>query len=561
MQYSFLFKGRFIKFSALILVLILMMSACGKTDVTHTDSSNISDSVSSNENSDDTGFDDGSSDPQSSEMSEQVFNLEGEYSYTEAISRPASDADEYNYKGNCSNLSKNLKGYFDDEAEQLRKEILDAKNTEKNYKITGQKYYISPDGNDENDGKTPETALRTADGLMNISLKKGDAVLFKRDSIFRFTHTLSLMSGVTYGSYGTGDKPKIYGCPLNYANPTLWKPSNKKNVWKVDFAYGTTTAGCAVFDHGKEIGYLKEGGVNLLTKNLDFYHNANEGILYLYYDKGNPGKYFKDIEFCPAYTVLYADKDSNDIVIDNLCIKYAGYGAIGTAENCKNFTVTNCEIGYIGGVNPFNNVRLGNAIGNWNGIDGMYIHHNWIYQTFDTAISPQGDQYSKYDYKNLSYCDNLLEYNGVDFEWFDYYESTVWENIKVEGNICRFTSLGWGNRLEDNGLRGLEAIIKADTKSQLLKNVSFKNNTIDCPGRDVIKWLCDEKYLNEFDVENNKLYVNGSYRKYFPVNTSIMYLTIPQLSNNSVNALNQTELETAWKYFDKSSTSVVKWFD
>ena len=42
-------------------------------------------------------------------------------------------------------------------------------------------------------------------------IKAGDAVLLKRGDIFR-GNLVSAKSGVSYGAYGEGDKPCIYGC-------------------------------------------------------------------------------------------------------------------------------------------------------------------------------------------------------------------------------------------------------------------------------------------------------------------------------------------------------------
>lgn len=59
---------------------------------------------------------------------------------------------------------------------------------------TGTAYYVSNDGDDNNDGLTPETAWRTLDKVSescgfdgNAILQPGDAVFFRRGDIFRET--------------------------------------------------------------------------------------------------------------------------------------------------------------------------------------------------------------------------------------------------------------------------------------------------------------------------------------------------------------------------------------
>lgn len=561
------FKGNIkdaVKICALVLAMLILFTACGKEPVkpSDTDVSSGNSSLNSSDssaNSSDVSTDDSDASKDSS-TTVNKNTLEGEYSYTQSLTRPADDINEYRFDGNCASLSNPLKGYADAEADALRKEILNTKNTTEIYKITGQCYYISPNGNNDNDGKTPKTALRTVDGIDGLTLKSGDAILFERNSIFRITRSIAAQEGITYGSYGKGDKPKIYACPENYANRNKWQPSNKKNVWKTDFGYGEV--GSIVFNHGEFVGYLKQGGVDQLNKNMQFYHNKVDGIAYLYCDKGNPGDIYKDIELCPDYTIIQIPKQVHNVTVDNLCLKYSSAFGVDMSYKSDNLTVTNCEIGYIGGEVGPSGVRQGNAVGGWASAKNMTANHNWIYQTFDTAISPQGQGGAlDIDYTNISYCNNLLEYNGVDIEFFDR-AGAVFDGFKCDGNIMRFTSLGWGNRLDDAGVRGIEGCIRAFTQDQTFKNFSFKNNIIDCPGRNIINWNLDLHQLNEIKAENNKVYVNATYRKVFPYNPSFLNgLHLTGTPNSGMSATNQTELEAVWKYFDKSSTSIVKWYD
>lgn len=73
-------------------------------------------------------------------------------------------------------------------------------------------YYLSATGNDANTGTSPATAWRTIDKL-NIAfgaMAFGDSVLFKRGDSF---HGMALVmrSGISFGAYGTGAKPKRTG--------------------------------------------------------------------------------------------------------------------------------------------------------------------------------------------------------------------------------------------------------------------------------------------------------------------------------------------------------------
>ena len=57
-----------------------------------------------------------------------------------------------------------MTGGSDAEAEILRQNIL---NTKDELVITGVTYYVSPNGNDDNDGKSPETAWQTIDAVVH----------------------------------------------------------------------------------------------------------------------------------------------------------------------------------------------------------------------------------------------------------------------------------------------------------------------------------------------------------------------------------------------------------
>ena len=97
-----------------------------------------------------------------------------------------------------------MTGGSDVEAEALRQSIL---NTKDELVVTGTTYYVSPKGDDANDGTSPETAWQTMDAVINNTplLQAGDAVLFERGYIYRRKSTLFVKSGVTYGAYGEGD--------------------------------------------------------------------------------------------------------------------------------------------------------------------------------------------------------------------------------------------------------------------------------------------------------------------------------------------------------------------
>ena len=474
----------------------------------------------------------------------EVDPLEGEISFevSKESSKPRDDANEIKFTGYPAGLSNPLTGHYGKEAKALRDQILNSKNTEEIYNIKGTKYYISPGGNDDNDGKSPKTPFRTVDQLSNIDFEKGDAVLFERNSVFRLVQPISTTAGIIYGSYGKGDKPKLYASPMNYAKAE-WKPSNRKNIWKTNYVYD---AACSmIFNNGKQIGYLKTS-VRNLKANTHFYQDEAGAVIYLYCDKGNPSKVYESIEICPDMDIINIPAYTSGVTIDNLCLKYSGKIAVDAVYHNNNVTVSNCEIGFTGGTNN-GTIRYGNAIQAWTDASNFVVKGNYIYQTFDTAVTWQGQDTD--EGKNIRYADclfdgNLLEYNNGDFEFW-HTKGTV-SNFVIRNNICRFTSLGWGTRADDGGYRGIEGFIYAKTDNMIYKDhISVLNNIVDCPGRQIINWTATADNIAKHIVSGNRIYVNQSYR----TTSEIMR----NYNTGMVSVGSLKELKDAIKQFDPSA--------
>ncbi len=474
--------------------------------------------------------------------------VNGEITYESEVIIPRDDASEVRMEGNRANIMNPIVGGAEEKAEKRRTEIVSSKDK---LTIKGKKYYISPAGDDLNDGLSEKTPFRSLDVLSWLSLSEGDAILFERGSVYRVTEPILVKDGVTYGAYGEGEKPCIYGSPQNYADATIWQPSRMKNVWKIDFGYGD--AGNIVFNHGEYVGIKKMSGLNQLEKTGDFYHNETDGILYLYCEEGNPGKVYKDIEVSPKSSLFSLDQGVSNVTIDNLCMKYVGEFAINGIHNNKNITVTNCEMGYIGGSKLSLAVRYGNAIQFWNGTQDTTVRNCWIYQVYDTAITFQGT--SKDAYTNINFSDNLLEYNDMDIEIWDNGENFTIDNLVIENNLLRYSAQGWGTRIEDSGNRGGAAGFQFILGNCVSCSATLKNNVFDCPAYESVDITTPKSNFN-FDIEGNSVYINGDYR----ANENAVRFggLVGGKSPDSFKATGQSELETAFKKFDKTATEI-KW--
>ncbi|MBR6741410.1 MAG: hypothetical protein IKL93_01570 [Clostridia bacterium] len=248
-------------------------------------------------------------------------------------------------------------------------------------------YYISNDGNDSNDGRTPKTAWAS---LAKASSVKGSSgtktyVLFERGGLWR--GQLVTSNHVTYSAYGSGDKPKLYASPFDAGgskNKSKWVESSN-NIWTITSSQLKEDVGALIFENSSyATKKLKKADVK---SDLQFYHDYTNGVIYLY-STSNPATRFESIEFNAGKNVISA---KSYVTIDNLCIKFGGKHGVGSATAFE-LTVKNCEFGWIGGSlhRPGqSNTRLGNAVEIYGYCRDYTVIDNYIYQIYDAGITQQ----------------------------------------------------------------------------------------------------------------------------------------------------------------------------
>ena len=344
-------------------------------------------------------------------------------------------------------------------------------------------YYVSSvNGNDNNDGTSPSKSWKSLSKLASSSIAAGSYVLLERGSLWR-NEGFAAKSGVTYTAYGTGAKPTIYGSPENGADPSKWVKTDVKNVWKYtglqsEYTKGSKwDVGALIFNDGEKLGQkavrewkdgkyydfisgkMFDNGYKNLDTDLQFYCDNQKlgsgyiptNALYLYSEQ-NPGERFNSIEFNINRSAI--NITGNNIVIDNICIKYTGSHAI-CSSGSNNTKVTNCEIGWIGGciqsgysemVGRNYDTRFGNGIEIYGGCDGFTAENNYVYQCYDTGITVQfnismaGDASRIVNQKNITYLNNVLENNFYQIEYFlsgtPESNPSLIENFLIEATIC-----------------------------------------------------------------------------------------------------------------------------
>lgn len=428
-------------------------------------------------------------------------------------------------------MVETLNGGAKAEATALRNAINTASDT---VSVTGAKYYISNNGSDSNDGRSPETAFKTLEKVSGIGLGTNDAVFLERGSVFRLASAIILKNGVTYAAYGQGEKPAVYGSQKNYASKSLWGSTGTENVWRMSFF--KSDAGIIVLNGGSETG-KKQMNLKELTVNNDFYHDWEGNTLYFYCDKGNPGEVFSEIEIGVKERLFHLREGAHDIKIDNIDFKYSGIFGIRSEGEVYNITVTNCAFSWIGGC-LFDNKsnRYGNAIEFADGCENILVKNCSFDQIFDSGVT---FQLGNKPYRNFTVENCLFEYNGMSgFEWWAlgddsvengvYTDLTVIEDIKFNNNIVRLTGYGWSKATRS------PAHIRAAWKNKIypnLKNFTISGNIFDCVNGQIIAscWetppetytVSDNTYYQSF-IKNSK---NGMYLPFTSIDGQNQYVT------------------------------------
>lgn len=456
------------------------------------------------------------------------------------------------------------KGGADKEADAMRKKVLEAKNElpERDGKI----YYVSQSGDDNNDGLSPERPIKTYCHIQDLPLEEGDTVLLKRGDLFRTADKLDLISGVNYGAYGEGEKPKVYGSLRDYADASIWKQTEEENIWSTELKtpWGDNIrtqerASITTFNNEEYIGVWKYQK-DQLKKDGDFCHDGENGIYYLYFSEGNPGEYFDNIEIATTKMAAKTEKTAGhiDIHVDNICYKFFTFGAFQVSE-AINVKITNCELGFQGGriyrTDPeFGHKLYGNAIQFWWQCKDCLVRNCWIYQIFDAAITFQGAGPEPTWFINIKFDYNLIEYCSMNIEyWAGRKDDPVPEHIEgisYKGNIIRFGGYGWpGIQRWDKHCQAL--LLGWNGIHEDLQDFVITDNILDCSDCNMI-WMHGEDKHPGMSIYNNTYY----QKPYSGTNKHIQILYFEKDSF----ANNQEELEKAVALFEKKP-KLVKWLD
>lgn len=467
-------------------------------------------------------------------------------------------------------------------AEERKREI---RNAPDRITVQGVSYYVSNNGDDRNDGLTPQTPWQTLARLSEADLCAGDGVFFRRGDLFR--GFVKVCGGVTYAAYGDGEKPKFYGWDKSLATPALWELWDETHcIWKL--TEPILDCGTLVFNdgeyHSRKLipSYIngrfvcREDESRLfdpaseMTQDLDivcFYEermNTNPskgqdfpipqiddqsfGSLYLRCDRGNPGAVFASVEALPRRN-LFQVRGNDFVAIDNLCMKYIGAHAIGAGGSCvKGLHVSNCEIGWVGGsiqhylgTDPNypeggrgTVTRFGNGVEVYGGCDDYVVENCYIYQVYDAAIT---HQYTVHSHPcrmaNVRYTGNLVEQCVYSIEYFLETEPTdresVMEDIEISDNILRLSGYGWGQQRHNTHT---PAHIKGWSYVNTARNFRISGNIFDRAAYRMLHLVALEKESLPILRSNTYLQTEGGILGQYGTNAEIEPENLPFTEEN-----------------------------
>ncbi len=432
---------------------------------------------------------------------------------------------------NFSHLSDGFGEKLDALAADLKEMIKN--NAEDLTNEGGRTVYVSSDGNDEADGLSADTAIKTIDKLNSMEFGTGELVVFRRGDLFR--GSVTARSGVSYGAYGSGPKPKIY-MAWEASDLGEWKKTDKENIWVLDAKLPDKDVGILLFNDGiGEIYAEKQSSLENITHNLDFCYDCEltnkenpENRIYLRCDEGNPAEVFWQIDISRKGSIIFMNHCSHDITVRNLELRFAQ--DIFFVNRSKNIHASYLDCGWTGGM-YYNSdfLRYGGGAGGWHSCDGYTFDHCYIYQQLDSGVTPQ---YICKDedagvFEGFKTTDCLFE----TCEWaFEYYHSqrnlvgNCFKNFLFKYNICRTGGQGIGVQRSQSRIDE-SAYVKTWGHENVLFNCEISHNIFDRAAALSLEIISHDHGKSGYDVSYdhlpklcNNIYIEPKDKKWANIN-------------------------------------------
>lgn len=466
-------------------------------------------------------------------------------------------------------------------ADDLYDEIMSAGNT--TITDTSKVYYVSSTDSNAKDATgnrlsgyygTESKPFKTLDfALEQVGSKSGYTILLERGSEFRTPvaseYGFVIPSNTTLGAYGdvTKAKPVIIGSNKNYADSTSTWTNVGGNVWSAQVVsssskHDVNIPGNVYFfnsyndDEPAVIGTVIKDGhrftdMNQMTTEGDIFITGGlndagnfiltkdnfDGKVYVYCDQ-NPATKYGRIEVAEKHDVIFLERDTTNVTIDNVDVKFGGGHGIN-ARISSNVTITNCEVGYMGGA-PLHEEVFGNGIQFGQNASNITVNNCYIHDCYDAGLTFQAWQVTdttnpeyvaQPSFADINFTNNLITNNYYNIEFFtvgtsdykvgaSYNYNGEMKNINISGNILRFAGNCWAvtQRVggEEIGLyRCANICVTQDAYYINTSNLNIVNNIFDGTKSSHIYWTWDDVTANVDKTSHVGLTISGnSYYQY-----------------------------------------------
>jgi len=264
-------------------------------------------------------------------------------------------------------------------------------------------YYISNNGSDRANGKTPQTAWRSVSKVNTHQFLPGDSILFERGGTWR--ETLEIPSSgdslgkIVFGAYGSGSSPRLLGSEQIGkweqvdGRPNIWRSGtvvpNPHDVWMSEIWFIEQNGSVSWGKHhqkGNDWIINDKSVLDFLSQEYNTTwvgFEKNAGYIYVYSPE-DPGKRYLAVEV-PVRESIINLKNREWISIDGLTLEFCLNTHINEdyqpSVYLRGLDVTRCVIAYSG-------VKDGsNMFGIENRHSQAYIGYNEIHDCGRRNIS------------------------------------------------------------------------------------------------------------------------------------------------------------------------------
>ena len=379
--------------------------------------------------------------------------------------------------------------------------------------FAGTVYYVdATNGNDNYNGTSPSTAWKTILKVNSSQFIAGDSILFKKGEQWReqlyIDWSGSSGNPITFGSYGSGDKPIINGADI-----IAWWSLDSGNIW-----YATCgTEPKQVFFDG--VRGNKQTSKAYVDSNKDWYWESN--ILYVY-STSDPDTAYDD----PGIEAQVRNKSINvygDSYFDvkDLSLRYGNFGI--ALDKCTYANIYDNDILYVSkrGIYSYESIHLKVYRNNLSycGVEmptpehGIYFDNSDDVDVYENEVSYSWNAGIKCDSGNgYRVYKNYLHNNNQEEWWFGDIHITNFtssiSNVDVYYNILE-TGGGYA--------------IQCATSGKSMTNVSIYNNTIwdNNPGPGPKQHVLRLEDVDTLNVKNNVIQTGREYILRYSNNTNI----------------------------------------